>query len=170
MALITITRGPWVINTALITSTVRLADNVYNVVAGGIGYTLTLAEALQLGVQNLAPPLSTGLPYTVTSPFSAYNAILTQAGVADPTAATLLNQVGAIVWTRSSAGVYVGTLAGAFPAAKTVLDIQIADGSTGQYAQASRTGADTIEVDVFDAAGAAADLVGDAVLKLQIYP
>ena len=50
-----------------------------------------------------------------------YKAFLNQAGVADPTANILENTLGAIVWTRTNIGDYVGTLAGAFTSNKTVI-------------------------------------------------
>jgi len=49
-----------------------------------------------------------------------YKAFIAQTGTAAPTMTVINNDLSAaIVWTRSSAGVYVGTLAGAFLAAKT---------------------------------------------------
>jgi len=51
-----------------------------------------------------------------------YIANLTQTGTSAPTASELVNTVGAIVWTRTSTGVYVGTLTGAFsPVADTAI-------------------------------------------------
>jgi phage gp36-like protein len=43
-----------------------------------------------------------------------YIATLTQTGTNAPVATELANSLGALVWTRSSAGVYVGTLANTF--------------------------------------------------------
>jgi hypothetical protein len=61
-----------------------------------------------------------------------YVALLTQSGTAAPTVTVLRNTFGAsIVWTRNSAGVYYGTLAGTFTQDKTACSIQFsgADGS-----------------------------------------
>lgn len=56
-------------------------------------------------------------------PYKVYTALLTQSGTDAPTAIVLENTLGgAIVWTRSSDGVYVGTLAGAFVTNKTFID------------------------------------------------
>jgi len=53
-----------------------------------------------------------------------YRALLTQSGTSAPTATVLENTLGGtVVWTRSLAGVYIGTLSGAFPANKVVLFI-----------------------------------------------
>lgn len=48
-----------------------------------------------------------------------YIAILNQNGTNVPVATVLENSLGPIVWARSSAGQYVGTLVGAFPADRT---------------------------------------------------
>lgn len=50
-----------------------------------------------------------------------YRAVASQTGTSAPTVATPVKNSlsGAIVYTRSSTGIYVGTLAGAFPAGKT---------------------------------------------------
>ena len=49
------------------------------------------------------------------SPYLVYTAILRQTGTDDPVATVLANTLSAdIVWTRTSAGVYFGTLSGAF--------------------------------------------------------
>ncbi|MBK9497759.1 MAG: hypothetical protein IPO08_25255 [Xanthomonadales bacterium] len=53
--------------------------------------------------------------------YKSYVATLTQAGTAAPVATVLQNTIGDIVWTRSEAGRYVGTLANAFVASKTVV-------------------------------------------------
>jgi len=49
-----------------------------------------------------------------------YRALMNQAGTAAPVATILGdNTIGAIVWTRNSTGVYVGTLVGAFGQTRT---------------------------------------------------
>ena len=54
-----------------------------------------------------------GLPYKV------YTAILSQNGTGAPSANILENTIGNIVWSYSSAGSYLATLAGAFTSQKT---------------------------------------------------
>jgi hypothetical protein len=53
------------------------------------------------------------------SGYKSYVALMSQTGTAAPTAIQLENSLGNIVWTRSSAGIYNGTLSGAFPITKT---------------------------------------------------
>lgn len=48
-----------------------------------------------------------------------YEVILNQNGQNAPVATVLENSLGGIVWTRGSAGQYIGTLAGGFPIGKT---------------------------------------------------
>jgi hypothetical protein len=54
--------------------------------------------------------------------YLSYVALLAQTGTDDPTATVLKNELGGtVVWTRSRAGLYIGTLAGAFPSGRTIL-------------------------------------------------
>jgi hypothetical protein len=51
----------------------------------------------------------------VVVPYKKYVATISQTGTADPTVTVLENTIGDIVWTRTLAGRYEGTLVGAFP-------------------------------------------------------
>jgi hypothetical protein len=51
----------------------------------------------------------------VVVPYKKYIALISQTGSADPTVTVLENTIGDIVWTRTLAGRYEGTLVGAFP-------------------------------------------------------
>ncbi len=54
--------------------------------------------------------------------YKVYTALLTQTGTDAPVATVLENTLGGtVVWTRSSAGVYVGTLTNGFTLNKTIL-------------------------------------------------
>lgn len=66
---------------------------------------------------NKVGPLGTG----GTASYSSYVAVLTQSGEDAPVATVLENTIGAIVWTRTSAGSYSGTLASAFPSGRTIV-------------------------------------------------
>jgi len=55
--------------------------------------------------------------------YTKYIALITQSSTADPTVIELENTIGPIVWTRSTTGIYYGTLAGVFTANKTYLTI-----------------------------------------------
>ena len=51
--------------------------------------------------------------------YKKYIALISQSSTAAPTVIELENTIGPIVWTRSSAGTYLGTLAGVFTVGKT---------------------------------------------------
>lgn len=56
------------------------------------------------------------------NPYKIYNAILTQDGSSNPSATVLQNTLGGtVVWTRYAEGIYFGTLTGAFPTNKTLV-------------------------------------------------
>lgn len=56
----------------------------------------------------------------VIRPYKVYNALISQTGTSVPTVQILGdNQIGTIIWTRTAAGTYRGTLSGAFDNLKT---------------------------------------------------
>lgn len=50
----------------------------------------------------------------MTRPYKLYSGLLTQTGTSAPTFTEHFNDLGAVVWTRTGAGIYKGTLTGAF--------------------------------------------------------
>jgi hypothetical protein len=63
-----------------------------------------------------------------------YVALLTQTGTDAPVATVLENTLGGtVVWTRSGAGVYAGTLSGVFTENKTAIFLGAAAGNIIQY-------------------------------------
>lgn len=102
-----------------------------------------------------------------------YIATLSQTGTDDP-AATVLgdNTIGAIVWTRNSAGNYTGTLSSAFTASKTWLSASSStDGKVS--ASLSRVDADTVTLIVYgEEAGAVApeDEFASISIEIRVYP
>lgn len=62
-------------------------------------------------------------------PKTIYKATINQDGTAAPTVTILENTIGTITWTRSSAGVYIGTKTGAFTVTKTFYDLTPNDNS-----------------------------------------
>ena len=99
-----------------------------------------------------------------------YSALLTQASTAAPVATVLRSDLdGTVVWARSSAGVYTGTLVGAFLAATSVQVTLTVEG----VAYVARTSADvlTLTTCAIDAEGAAPadDLLTGAFVEVKIY-
>lgn len=66
---------------------------------------------------------------TATRPKTIYKATISQDGTAAPTVTILENSIGTITWTRSSAGVYIGTKTGAFTVTKTFYTLTANDNS-----------------------------------------
>lgn len=82
-------------------------------------------------------------------PYKKYVALISQAGVNDPTLNILENNIGNIIWTRVAIGRYEGTLTGAFPNQdRTYLIINNTQIDT--YIRFYWTSIDTIEVRTLD--------------------
>ncbi|MHC0441003.1 beta strand repeat-containing protein [Flavobacterium sp. 3-210] len=64
--------------------------------------------------------------------FKAYAGYITQSSTSAPTMTVMENTIGSIVWTRTGAGVYEGTLSGAFTANKTMVLFNGALGNNGK--------------------------------------
>lgn len=79
------------------------------------------------------------------SGYKSYVALMSQTGTAAPTVVILENSLGDIVWTRTSAGQYVGTLTGAFISTKTFVRINTSI-NTGTIVTTSRLGDNQIAV------------------------
>lgn len=105
----------------------------------------------------------------LTHPFKGYEFLISQSGTSAPTVIILgYNTVGTIVWTRTTTGVYVGTLVGAFVVNKT-WSTSAWRANMG-FGTLARTGADTIEIRSFNLAGAATDGILTAVpLEIRVY-
>ena len=101
----------------------------------------------------------------VAGGITLYRAILSQAGSAAPVATVLENTLGAgVVWARSSAGVYTGTLADAFLSGKVFLFV-------GSNASLVRTSDDVITLTSLDASFTPADDVLDnTAVEAFLYP
>jgi hypothetical protein len=94
----------------------------------------------------------------LTKPYKGYVFNISQSGASAPTVAVLgLNEIGTIVWTRTTTGVYVGTLVGAFPTSLTWTTTTFRNNSGTGYL--FRTGTDTVEIRTFNTGGTAADSI-----------
>jgi len=99
-----------------------------------------------------------------------YIALLTQSGTDAPVATVLENTLGDIAWTYSTVGVYVGTLAGAFPADKVLCFVGgLASAAADRTGRCVRTDADTITLTTSENTAAAnALLIGDPI-EIRVY-
>ena len=79
-------------------------------------------------------------------PYKVYTALISQAGTAAPTAIVLENTLGGVpVWTRSSTGIYLATLAGVFIEDKTFVMMNTGHAVNG-FEGASWVDANSIQV------------------------
>lgn len=96
--------------------------------------------------------------------------VANQAGVAAPTTTnTLCNTTGTtLTWARTGAGVYTLTAGIAtFTAGLTFPYLTI--NGTGLVGQAVVTSTTVVTINIFDAAGAAADLVGNMFFAVEVW-
>jgi hypothetical protein len=78
-----------------------------------------------------------------------YIATISQAGTAAPVVTVLENTIGDIVWTRTSAGNYIGTLTGAFPD-QDKLYLYLGNSQQNNYVAIFRVSADIIGIITYD--------------------
>lgn len=99
-----------------------------------------------------------------------YKALMSQTGADAPTVVVGKNELsGAIVWTRDSIGYYIGTLAAAFPAAKTFVQVTLGKTSSGAFiVHGARETNNTIGLRAYDEAGALADIESDIAASVLI--
>ena len=126
------------------------------------------------GTRTVVADASGNLSATSTPPdsrpYKVYSATFTQAGTGSPVATISENTLsGAIVWTRQSTGVYVGTLSGAFPTKSKVHfyhNVQSYPGvCNGLYVS---TGSISLQT---TANGVLTDgILNDANLEIRVYP
>lgn len=130
-----------------------------------------------LGVK-VGPGYWNDLPYLANSGVKVYRATLSQTGTSSPTATVLVNTLGGtVVWTRSSAGSYLATLAGAFPDqtknfASIIYGVNTSDAEIdGLIVSADASGPDSIVFLARDITSAFADLHCDnAAVEILVYP
>lgn len=104
-----------------------------------------------------------------------YEAVFSQSGTSDPTVSIANNTLsGAIAWTRSGTGTYIGTLAGVFTVQKTFFNpIHQQIPASDRSIKISRNDSDTIQVDVTKISdNSAVDLnIGSGFsVEIKIYP
>lgn len=108
--------------------------------------------------------------------YKVYTALLNQFDTDDPHAVVLgTNTIGDIAWTRSSAGVYIGTLTGAFPENKTWCSITSGsnDGNGIGQENLTRVTDNTVVISLYNFLGAGVDFgspVYENSVEIRVYP
>jgi len=119
---------------------------------------------------------STGILSAGSAQPLEYVALITQSGTNAPVATVLKNTLGGtIVWTRALAGVYTGTLAGAFTTSKTVIQAYLARGSgqpTTSVGASPGGSINTVQLVSWNASNVSADTIfsADSWVKIEVYP
>lgn len=117
-------------------------------------------------IKKAAVPSGGSLGYNV------YTALVSQSSTSNPTATVLgTNTIGTIVWTRTSAGAYDGTLSGAFTSNKTWLISQVGDG-TGSFLKSrlSWTSANVVHLTIEDNSNTLTDGFSNLSIEIRVYP
>lgn len=98
-----------------------------------------------------------------------YTALLYQTGTNAPVATILYNTLGNIQWTRDSAGIYLGTLSGAFGQFNTF--ILCTDNALAyiDYIQVRRADNDTIEIHTEASGSLSDDILRFTPIRIQLY-
>ena len=104
-----------------------------------------------------------------------YAFIANQSGTDAPVVTVLANTLGGtVVWTYDSAGAYIGTLSGAFPAAKTIIVTPFAalaaDFNNSTYRTLERTTDNTITINTSDGGSGSDGMLANTGFKLEVYP
>lgn len=128
-------------------------------------------------LQDIIDAIVTPQSFTDVVKPKVWRGHLSQASTSAPTAVVLENGLSAaIVWTRTSSGIYVGTLVAAFVSAKTYIKIgaygtKAVTGGQGFKIKVVRTDADTITITTGDTAGTgvADDVLGATPLEIRVY-
>lgn len=169
-----------------------VAVDLVTVPAGGLSglyVTIDLDDELSLvnavsiqGVNIDATPPTEGqvlvfdgtdwIPGAPPALYAVYVALLTQVTTGDPSAGELQNSIGAIVWTRDDVGVYIGTLAAAFPTDRTVVIITPSTALT-LIAATVDASEDFLTLTVQDASAAFVpfdDALLNTMIEIRVYP
>jgi hypothetical protein len=127
-------------------------------------------DFVEVSVYNGATYDSRKVNSEYLKPYKVYTALMAQIATAAPTATVLENTIGAIVWTRTSAGSYKGTLTGAFTSAKTVGFLTLNYIGDDYTVYCGRLSANEFNITTLNALGAATDtILSDASLEIRVY-
>lgn len=106
--------------------------------------------------------------YADSGRYKSYSVLISQASSAAPTVTVLENHMGTIVWARSSAGVYTGTLTGAFVSGKTWFVAQNNSGAGVVYTIV-RTSANVLTVTTTTGGTPTDGLLSATPLEVRVY-
>lgn len=135
------------------------------------GETFIDATELATALSAYNTKVVSDLAYDPIRTYKIYRALTTQTSTNANTVVVLQNELSAaIVWTYSTAGLYIGTLAGAFTENKTFGLCSIADVTAGR-ASVSRINNDTVALQTaqYSDDALADGLLNNASLEILVY-
>lgn len=110
------------------------------------------------------PGTSNNTSYTV------YTALITQAGTDAPSVIVMANTIGNIVWTRTSPGIYKGTLTGRFTEENTwTLIIDNGTTNTANYYIARGSSDDEIQISTTNSGTPEDDWLSLTSIEIRLY-
>ena len=127
-------------------------------------------DFLEVSVYNGATYDSRKVNSDYLKPYKVYAALITQSGTSAPTVTVLENTIGTIVWTRTAAGNYSGTLTGAFTASKTFSQLTLSLTDPQAIGYTKRNSGDVVVVRTYDSSTVGKDsTLVDASLEIRVY-
>lgn len=105
-------------------------------------------------------------------PYKVYTALLTQEAGNPLSVDVLENTIGEVIWTHPSTGVYIGTLASAFPLAKTALFISNSLWNSSNITYITNGGSgDSITIETYDSSNTSLsdDILGYTTVEIKVY-
>lgn len=106
----------------------------------------------------------------IARPYKVYTAYIGQVGTGAPTVTIMENTIGAIVWTRTSTGSYLGTLTGAFTNNKTAcfFQYQAFNAPGNQYTSALLPSINTLDVKTLSNGNYADSILG-GFIEIRVF-
>ena len=105
-----------------------------------------------------------------TGPYKQYCAYITQTSTGYPQATVISNNLSdTIAWVRTSAGVYTGTLSGAFTSTKVPSFTKLISTVDKQFITGARTGANTFVITTDTLGGSGVDVGFSDVFEIKVY-
>lgn len=151
---------------ALLTVAVTAGTTTTSFAAGTLAVTTNATGRYQLFVSNGTVWLDAG-----KAGATCYDAVLAQAGTANPTATIHENTLGVTpTLARSNTGIYTVTATGKFTLNKTMVQVSVDSGATAVLARVEHTSANVVTIKTYTEAGVAADLVGNIFVSIRVRP
>lgn len=109
--------------------------------------------------------------YNTQTAVKRYRALINQSGSSAPVATVLENTLGGtVVWARSGAGDYNGTLTGAFPGSKVLIFCQLRDTSLGNYSVGLSQSTNSVGITTAASGSPSDGILDDANLEILVFP